>query len=149
MPTFPLARAARATDLGGLGTPHGQQPFQIVLLALHQDGTKQGRRCSHSTWSLDDLWVAFPLVWPVGLASPVFRWAFWTNGRTHVTMISQFGEVVRHSGLCEFHSCAVCREVSHQWHNVGGKGAKCPGRREVPTVSEVFLQYSAFTPKRP
>ena len=32
---------------------------QIVPLAPHQDGTKQGWRCSHSTWSLDDLWAAF------------------------------------------------------------------------------------------
>ena len=33
---------------------HTFQQSQTVLLALHQDGTKQGRRCSHSTWSLDD-----------------------------------------------------------------------------------------------
>jgi len=34
----------------------------IVLLALRQGGTKQGRRCSHSTWSLDDLLAAFSWV---------------------------------------------------------------------------------------
>ena len=38
-------------------------------------------------------------------------------------MISRFGEVVRHSGICEFHNCSLCREVSHcehrkRWHDV-------------------------------
>jgi len=59
MPAFRVGRVAWATALGGLGIPHGQQQFQIVLLAPHQDGTK---RCSHSTWSLDDLWAAFSWV---------------------------------------------------------------------------------------
>ena len=49
---FPLGRVARTTALGGLGISHGQEQFQLVLLAPHQDGTKQGHRCSHSTWSL-------------------------------------------------------------------------------------------------
>jgi len=31
-----------------------------------------------------------------------------------ISVLSQFlGDVVPHSGLCEFHSCALCREVSH------------------------------------
>jgi len=34
MPAFPLGRAAGAAALVGLGIPHGQQQFQIVLLAL-------------------------------------------------------------------------------------------------------------------
>ena len=38
MPAFPLVRVAGATALGGLGIPHDQQKFQIVLL-LH---TKTG-----------------------------------------------------------------------------------------------------------
>jgi len=37
--------------------PHGFQQPLIVLLAPHQDGTKQGRRCSHVTWSLVNLWA--------------------------------------------------------------------------------------------
>jgi len=49
MPDFPLRRVAGETSTGELGIPHGQQQFQIVLLAPHQDGTKQGRRCSYST----------------------------------------------------------------------------------------------------
>jgi len=35
--------------LGGLPMPNGQQQFQMVLLALHHDEAKQGRRCIHST----------------------------------------------------------------------------------------------------
>ena len=58
-PAFRLGRVVGSTALGGLGIPHGQQQFQIVLLTPQQDGTKG---CSHSTWSLDDLWVAFPWV---------------------------------------------------------------------------------------
>ena len=31
-----------------------------------------------------------------------------------ISALSQFrGDVIPHSGLCEFHSCALCREVSH------------------------------------
>jgi len=33
--------------------------------------------------------------------------------RTTVAEISLFKEVSRHSEFYEFHSCAVCREVSH------------------------------------
>jgi len=64
MPGFPLVRVAltRATALAELGIPHGQQQFQIVLMAPHQNGTNQGRRCSHSTQALDDLRPAFPWV---------------------------------------------------------------------------------------
>jgi len=46
---FRLGRVAGATALGGRGRPHGEQQFQIVLLAPHQDETKQGRRCSYFT----------------------------------------------------------------------------------------------------
>jgi len=106
---FLIGRVAGPTALR-LGIPRDQQYFQIVLLAPHQDRTKEGRRCSQSNWSLDDIWVAFPWVWTTGLASPVFRRAFWIHGRTNVVVFSQFGEVVRHSGLCEFHSCAICRD---------------------------------------
>jgi len=48
-PAFPRGKVAGATTLGGLGKYHGKQQFQIVLLAPHQGGTKQCRRCSHST----------------------------------------------------------------------------------------------------
>jgi len=48
MPAFPLGRFAGAATLEGRGTPHVQQQAQVVLLAPHQDGTKEGRRCSHS-----------------------------------------------------------------------------------------------------
>jgi len=101
-----IGRVARAAALGGLGIPHGQQQFKIILMAPHQDG-------SRFIWSLDALWVTFPWVLRAGLASPVFHGAFWTHGRTNVAGISRFGEVGRHSGLFEFRSCALCHEVSH------------------------------------
>ena len=75
-------------------------------------------------------------------------WTFWTHGQTNVVVISEFGEVVQHSGVCEFHNCTFCCKVSHQGSN---EGAQCPERRfterrrKVPTMSQVFLQYSIFT----
>jgi len=59
MPFFPLGMVAGATALGELKIPHGQQQHQIILLAPHQDGTKQGQRCSRSTFSLDNLCFTF------------------------------------------------------------------------------------------
>jgi len=64
VPTYPLERVAGAASLGGLEIPHDQQQSQIVLFIPHQDGTKQGWRCSHSTWSLGDQWVAASRVRP-------------------------------------------------------------------------------------
>jgi len=46
---FPLGRVARATSTEKLGMTHSQQQFQIVQLAPHQDGAKQGWRCSYPT----------------------------------------------------------------------------------------------------
>jgi len=67
---------------------------------------------------------------PVDLASRTcltgLSWAFWIHGRTNVVVISEFGEVVLHSGFCAFHSCALCCDVPHQGSN---EGAQCPGRR--------------------
>jgi len=118
MPGFPLRRVAGATSTGELVIPHGQQQFQIVLLAPHQDGTKQGRRCNYTTrpWTTSGSLSR-------GLASRAcftsLSLAFWIHGRTNVVVSSQL-ELIRHSGLCEFHSCALCREVSHQGRNEGG-----------------------------
>ena len=80
---------------GGLEIPHGFQQSLTVLLAPHQDGTKQGQRCSHSTWSLNKLWAAFRRcrLKLEGLSSPFFPGAFWTHGRTNIAGISRFGEV--------------------------------------------------------
>jgi len=50
MPALPPG----AATLRGIEIPHGQQQSQVVLLAPHHDGIKQGRRCNHYTWSLDD-----------------------------------------------------------------------------------------------
>jgi len=60
LPTFPLGRVAGAAALGRLEIPHDQEQSQIILLAQHQNGTKQGRRCYHSTWSLGEHLAAFP-----------------------------------------------------------------------------------------
>ena len=82
---------------------------------------------------------------PVDLASRTcftsFSWGFWIQGRTNVVVIFQFRELVLHSGLRNFHSCALCCEVSHQGRN---EGSQCPERRitgwrrKVPTMSQVF-----------
>jgi len=61
-PLFLYGGSRRQQPYRGLVIPHGQQQLQIILLAQHQEGTKQGRRCSHFTWSFDDLWAAFPWV---------------------------------------------------------------------------------------
>jgi len=53
-----------------------QQQSQIVLLPQHQDGTKQGWRCSRISWSLEDIWTAFPWVQLAELASPMLRETF-------------------------------------------------------------------------
>ena len=82
----------------------------------------------------------------------MFRGAFWTHARTNAAVTSPFGEVVRHSGLCEFHSGALCREVSHGNTRGATRGARetqCPGLRitgdcrKVPIMSQVFssIQY--------
>jgi len=73
MASFLLGRVAGAATLGELEIPHGQQHVQVILLALHQNGTKQGRRCSHSTWSLDDLWAGPSRAGEPVLPGPLFK----------------------------------------------------------------------------
>jgi len=65
-----------------LEIPHRFQPPLIVLLAPHQDRTKQGRRCNHSTWFLVDLWIAFAWMQPTGFAPSIFLEAFWSRDPT-------------------------------------------------------------------
>jgi len=92
----------------GLEIPHSQQQFQTVLLAPHQDGTKQGRRYKYSTdgpLSLECCQQGFPF----------FPGVFWTHGRNKAARISRFGRgLARHSDFYEFHSCALCRIVSRR-----------------------------------
>jgi len=83
-----------------------------------------------------------------GTTAPLLATAL---GRTNVVVFSQFGEVVRHSGLCEFQSCQIVTIVSHQGSNEGGTMPRrriIEGRQKVPTMSQVFFQCSTFTPKR-
>jgi len=54
--TLFLSGGSRGTSpIGGPEIPRGFQQHLIVLLASHQDGTKQGRRCNHATWALADI----------------------------------------------------------------------------------------------
>jgi len=58
--------------LGGLELPH---EFQVVLLAPHQDVSKQAPRCGHPTWSLVDIWAVncaclANLSWDIWMAEP-------------------------------------------------------------------------------
>ena len=58
-PFLPLGRVAGAAALGGLEILHDQQQSEIVQLAQHQHGTKQGQQCNQSTWSVDNVWTVF------------------------------------------------------------------------------------------
>ena len=59
IPSF-RTRKVTVTAAVGLEVPHSQHQFLIVLMAPHQDRTKQGQRCSHTTWP--DLWAVFSCV---------------------------------------------------------------------------------------
>jgi len=42
MPAISLGKVEGAAALAGLRIPHGHQQCRIIVLALHQDGAKQG-----------------------------------------------------------------------------------------------------------
>jgi len=146
MPDFPLGRVARATSTGELG----QQQFQIVLLAPHQNETKQGY----------EMQLLHPGRWchlgrfPVGLARrpclTSLTLGIWIPGRTNVVVFSQW-EVVRHSGHCKFHSCALCREVSHQGRNEQGTTPRTPNHLAPPksrnNAASFFFSAGHLIPK--
>ena len=73
---FPLKRVAGTADLGGLENCNSR--FSAISYSFaaklfpHQDGTKQGRKCIHSTWSFLAPWAVYPWELPPGLASPIF-----------------------------------------------------------------------------
>ena len=115
MPAFPIRRVVGAAARRGLGIPHGQQQSQIILLTPHQDGTKQGRRL-----------VTPPGPWTT--SGPPFRGfsqqdlplqSFVGHSRRMAEPMqlgSRFEEKwFNICGFCEFHSCALCRKVSHRW----------------------------------
>jgi len=74
-------REAEAAAQEALEISPGQQQSQVDLLTLHPDGTKQGRRCDHSTWTLVILRAAFLWVKPEGLATPILSGIFCTHRR--------------------------------------------------------------------
>jgi len=66
-PDFPLGKVAGTAVLEKFEKPFGPQKSlstvnSNLLLASRRNETKRGRRCSHSTWSLDNLWATFPWV---------------------------------------------------------------------------------------
>jgi len=148
MLAFPLGRVAGAISIE-LGKPHGQQQFQIDLLAPHQDGTKQGRRCSYSP----------PRPWTT---SGSLSREFSQQGLSHQSFVgrsgymtqltsvvfSQLGEVVRHSGSANFtaaHFVVKC-------HTRGvTRGAQCSGAKSLGGAEmsqqcrKFFLQCNTFT----
>jgi len=99
VPAFPLGRGAGAAALGGLGIPHGQQEFQIIL----------------SSW--------------ICLAS--LSWGIMdTEPNQYICALSIQRRKGPLSGLCEFHSCALCRKVSQY-----GIFAKIPSLALAPEIS--------------
>ena len=134
---FPLVRVAGSADLGGLGIPRGQQQYQIVPLAPHQDGTKQGRRCSQSTWSLDTHWAG-ALSDGYSQQYMLHQASLWYSGHitesTKLGSLDRFGrELARNFGFYKFHSCSLCHKVLQS-----GLSAKIPS---LPFALEiVFLQ---------
>ena len=93
-PVFCLGRVADAPDLTCPELTHGLQQPQIVLLAPHHDVTKQGRRCGYSTWSLDDLWVAFPWMWPARPTMQIFSWGILiTQSRRWIIVAEAYSEM--------------------------------------------------------
>jgi len=91
VPAFRLRRVVGSAPLGGPPEiSHAQEQCQIDPLGP-QDGAKEGRRCSHTTWSLDDLWAAFLWVWAARVANLTVT--LWSNGRTNVSGISRLEKV--------------------------------------------------------
>jgi len=92
----------------------------------------------------------FPVVLASRACLTIFRWVLWIHDRTNVVVFSQL-EVVRHSGLCEFHSCALCREVSHQGRKKGGILPRVPNHWGAPksrnNIASFFFNAVHLLPK--
>jgi len=56
-----MGSVAGAAALGGLET-HQFSAISGSPVAPHQYGTTPSRRCNHVTWSVVELWTAFPWV---------------------------------------------------------------------------------------
>jgi len=69
---------------------------------------------------------------------------------TRVVVFSEV-EVIRYSGLFEFHSCALCCKVSHQVRNEGGTMPRAPNHWGVPKslndVASYFFSAVHLLPK--
>jgi len=103
---------SRGTALGGLKIPHGFNNLGKCCWLHTKTGLSQVGNVviSPGPWS-----TSGPLSRGFSQQACLvsFLGAFWSHGRTNVAEISRFGrEVVQHSGLREFHSCALCREIA-------------------------------------
>jgi len=109
-----FGEVAEAAAVRGLKIPHSQQQSQTDLLAPRQEGAKQDRRCTRAIWFLGRILGRFP----VGVASRYclsnLSWYILDPWPKNTAGVSRFAEVAEHSGLYEFHSCALCREVPHR-----------------------------------
>ena len=77
-------------------------------------GSKQGRKYNHAAWYLVDIWAIFTWCHQYNLPCQAFLGHY-----DHMAELTQlrslsFGELARHSGLYDFHSCSLCREVSRR-----------------------------------
>jgi len=96
-----------------LETPHSIQQSLIVLLAPHQDGAKQGRRCTQATWSLVNLRQDFRRcrqnAW---LSTPIFPGTFWTRDRTNFagSLDSESDSIFRALRISQLRTVAKCHK---------------------------------------
>ena len=113
-PVFLSGGVAGAAALGGLEIPHGFQKPLIVLLAPHQDGTKQSRRSDHTTWSLVDLWAADP--WASKTCLAKFSSGFlvtWPKHRScDLYLEVKWPYIQRFTNFASAHSAAKCHAVN-------------------------------------
>jgi len=145
-----------------LGEVAGQQPqetwytSQSTAISHSSAGSTPRRDQARSEMQLLHPSLGRPLGrFPVDLARRTcltsLSGAFWIQGRTNVVVIFQFGEVVLHSGPCEFHSCALCCEVSYQGRNKGGTVSRESNHWVAPkspnNVASVFFNTVLLLPK--
>ena len=115
-PDFPLRTVRGGAAPEKLQIPYGfQQPLE-VLLAPHQDHAKQIWGCNHTITPPGSCSSSGPFSHGCSQENLLHQSFMEHSGHVDdLSETSRFGrEVTRHSGLYEFHSCALCREVSNR-----------------------------------
>jgi len=102
------------------------QPLIVSSAVSHEDGTKPGRRCDHTLWCLADLCAAFLWVQPA------------------LAEFFLFGEVALHSGLNEFHSCALPSHGERQSSHNTAHQSPCSAFRHWCKPSQGTIHCSVF-----